>query len=238
MIWFGNLDKALVTPSSNGGGLAAEQTRMQLALEQVAEMNPGLTGRALLSAIVATGLIDLPSAQRLLPYFRKFDADRHFAEYVRRLSFRGRPASEEFRTGIRCITEEITGSGWIGEIGSEPCIRFVTGEHEGIVLAEPEVGFTISGRTREVLAAAVEEMPDSVIIVARSFQRNTEEQLRAVLDRTEVPGTLITVNLLLGIRATVLRYQPRAIRILDLLSAGGNLRSADIARLGDREMAA
>ena len=49
-----------------------------------------------------------------------------------------------------------------------------------------------------------------------------------------MPGTLVTVNLLLGIRAISLRYQPSPTRVIALLGYGRPLRSADIARLGDR----
>ena len=58
-----------------------------------------------------------------------------------------------------------------------------------------------------------------------------------MLSRTGVPGTLVTVNLLLGIRATALRYQPSAERVVDLLSLGRPLRTQDVASLGDRETA-
>jgi hypothetical protein len=44
----------------------------------------------------------------------------------------------------------------------------------------------------------------------------------------------VTVNLLLGIRAITLRYQPSVDRLIGVLGAGRPLRSADIARLGDR----
>ena len=46
--------------------------------------------------------------------------------------------------------------------------------------------------------------------------------------------TLVTVNLLLGIRATTLRYQPGAERVIALLGSGRPLRSRDVAVLGDR----
>jgi hypothetical protein len=49
-----------------------------------------------------------------------------------------------------------------------------------------------------------------------------------------VPGTLVTVNLLLGIRATTLRYQPGAERVIELLGSGRPLRSRDVAVLGER----
>jgi hypothetical protein len=58
--------------------------------------------------------------------------------------------------------------------------------------------------------------------------------LAGILNRPGIPGTLLTLNLLLGIRATTLRFQPHSRRVVELLAQGGVLRSADIARLGDR----
>lgn len=238
MIWFGNLNRIFVSPPPEHLRLAAESTRMQFALERVAEAAPGLGGQSLLDALASTGWVDRPTAERLLPHFRHFDPDRHFADYLRRLSFRGRSAADEFRSGIRCIVEEMAGSSWLDRAGPEPCVRFSRGQTEGLVLAQPEVGFSISGRTRDALAAAVEEMPDVVVVVARNFDRNAAGQLSGILHRTGVPGTLVTLNLLLGIRATALRYQPEFDRIIDVLATGGALRSTDIARLGDRALAA
>lgn len=237
MIWFGNLERFFVGKVPAGLPQTAEFTRMQLALERVAELAPGLTGRTLVDAATSTGWVDRETAERLLPHFRHFDADAHFAAYLRRLSFRGRSAQDEFRSGVRCVIEEILGDGRIDQLGPEKCVRFVSGEREGVVLAQPEVSFTISGRTRDSIVAAVEEMPDAVIVVARNFEKGAADQLRSILLRTGVPGTLVSLNLLLGIRATTLRYQPRTDRVIDLLSSGGALRSSQIARLGDREAA-
>ena len=50
----------------------------------------------------------------------------------------------------------------------------------------------------------------------------------------EATRLAITVNLLLGMRASALRYQPGPDRVLQLLGAGRPLRSRDIAVLGDR----
>jgi hypothetical protein len=234
MIWFGNLNRIVIRPPSSGLGFDGETARMQTALERVAETTPGLWGPSLVDALASTGWVDRATAERLLPHFPHFDADRHFAEYLRRLSFRGHSAADEFRTGVRCIVEEITGDGMIDRVGPEPCVRFSTDGFEGVVLAQPEVSFTITGRTREAIAAAVEEMPDAVVVVARNFDQGTARQLGTILYRSGVPGTLITINLLLGIRATALRYQPRLDRVVSLLSTGRMLRSADVARLGDR----
>jgi hypothetical protein len=236
MIWFGNLGKVVVRPpvAPEGVKLGRDETRMQIALERVAEVNPGLYGARLIDALAETGWVDKATAERLLPQFRHFDPDRHFAEYLRRLSFRGQLAAEEFRTGVRCIVEEITGHGMIDQVGPEPCVRFAAGSYEGVVLAQPEVAFTIAGKTRDAIAAAVEEMPDVVVVVARNFDRSTGEQLAGILERTGIPGTLVTINLLLGIRATALRYQPRVGTVIELLATGGTLRSAHVAKLGDR----
>jgi len=234
MIWFGNLNRILTGQPLDGVGFDGESARMQYALERVAETSPGLSGPQLIDALVETGWVDRPTATRLLPHFRHFDADRHFAEYLRRLSFRGPMAAEEFRTGIRCIFEEVLGHSRIDQVGPEPCVRFASATFEGVVLAQPEVAFTIAGRTRDAVAAAVEEMPDVVVVVARNFDGGTAGQLASVLHRTGVPGTLITLNLLLGVRAMALRYQPNRSRLAELFVRGGTLRSADIARLGDR----
>lgn len=234
MIWFGSVSRLVVRPPPELVGFDGEAARMRMALERVAESTPGLWGGALLDALAATGWVDRGTAERLLPCFRNFDADAHFAEYMRRLSFRGRSAVDEFRAGVRFVLGEITGSATVDQVGPEGCVRFGMGSFEGIVLAQPEVSFTIAGRTREAVAAAVEEMPDALVVVARNFDGGAAEQLRSVLDRTGVPGTLVTVNQLLGIRATALRYQPRIERVVDLLAIGGTMRSADIARLGER----
>lgn len=207
---------------------------MQQALEHVAECAPQLTGDGLVDALADTGWVDRETVQRLLPSFRHFDPDRHFAENLRRLSFRGRSAADAFRAGICCLVQEITGSAEIDQRGPEPVIRFRTGDHEGLVIAHPEVAFTIGGTTRSAIAAAVEEMPDAVVVVARNFERGTSDQLASLLALSDIPGTLVTINLLLGIRAMTLRYRPPAEQVLELLGSGGALRSAQIARLGDR----
>jgi len=234
MIWFGNLNRILATPLPENRGGDSEPVRMQYALERVAESAPGLSGPALLDALAGTGWIDRASAERLLPTFRGFDPDRHFSEHLRRLSFRGRTAGEDFRSGVRYITEEITGHGTVDQVGPELCVRFAVGMYEGIILAHPEVNFSISGRTREAVLAAIEEMPDLLVVVARNFDRNAADHLASLVHRTGVPGTLLSLNLLLGVRALTLRYQPGLDRVVSLLSKGGLMRSAEIARLGDR----
>ena len=234
MIWFGNLNRILATPVADGFGPLPERKRMLNALERVAEHAPQLSGGPLLDALAETGWVDRATAARLLPTFEYFDPDRHFADYLRRLSFRGRSAAEEFRQGVRQVVEEVVGHGRVDEVGPERGVRFQREAYEGVVLAYPEVSFTIAGPTRAAIDAAVEEMPDTLLVVARNFDQHAADQLSGVLAGTGVPGTLITVNLLLGIRAITLRYQPSVDRLIGVLGAGRPLKSADIARLGDR----
>lgn len=235
MIWFGNLNRILRTGSPEAFGPKPERDRMRHALEWVAERAPQLSGSALLEALEHSGWVDRGTAARLLPEFRHFDPDRHFSDYLRRLSFRGPPAAEEFRAGVLTVLSELCEHAALGEVGPEPAIRFRSGDREGIVLAHPEVAFAIGGTTRQAVEAAVEEMPDLLLVVARNFDRTTADQLSALLHRTGVPGTLVTLNLLLGVRATTLRYQPSADRLFGVLGTGRPLRSADVAQLGNRE---
>lgn len=234
MIWFGNLNRILPHRSPEAYGPLPEHKRMLRALETVAERAPHLSGAALLDALAGTGWVDRDAARRLLPEFRYFDPDRHFAEYLRSLSFRGRSAAHEFREGIRLVVEELTGEAGVASLGPEPAIRFRNGEREGVVLAHPEVSFSIAGPTRDAVMAAIDEMPDALVVVARNFDPQTAGQLTSILHRTDVPGTLVTLNLLLGIRAHRLRYQPTPDRVIQLLGTGRPLRSADVARLGER----
>jgi|GEM_PF-972827 len=234
MIWFGNLNRILPGDEAASYGPLPEHVRMRRALEWVAVRAPQLEGAALLDALSASGWIDRASAKRLIPEFGHFDPDRHFADNLRRLSFKGQLAADEFRRGIGCIVTELIGDATEGAVGPEAAIRFRRGDREGIVLAHPEVSFTVAGKTREAVEAAVEEMPDSIVLVARNFDRATADQLSSLLSRTEVPGTLITLNLLLGLRATALRYQPCIERVIDLLGVGRPVRSVDLALLGNR----
>lgn len=234
MIWFGKLENLIVSDVPESFGFLSESVRMRRALERVAEVPPQLSGSALIDALEATGWVDRPTAERLLPTFIHFDPDRHFGEYMRRLSFRGRPAADEFRRGVRHVVEELVGSGKEGEVGPEKGIRFECGTYEGLVLAYPEVSFGIAGPTRSAIEAAVEEMPDALVLVAKNFDPHAADQLSTLLSKTGVPGTLMTVNLLLGIRAITLRYQPSLDRLVSVLATGRPLRSADIAKLGDR----
>ena len=234
MIWFGNLNRILATPVPDGFGPLPERKRMLHALERVAERAPQLSGSHLLDALAGTGWVDRDTAARLLPTFDYFDPDRHFADYLRRLSFRGRSAADEFREGVRQVVEEVVGHGQVDEVGPERGVRFQREKYEGVMLAYPEVSFSIAGPTRAAIDAAVQEMPDALLVVARNFDQHAADQLSGVLAGTGVPGTLITVNLLLGIRAITLRYQPSVDRLIGVLGAGRPLRSADIAKLGDR----
>lgn len=231
MIWFGKL--SLLPPAAAPSGTPLRE-RMQLALESVARRAPHLSGRALLRALGETGWVDETTAARLLPEFRAFDPDRYFAEYLRGISFRGPAYAEEFRHGVELVVRDLVGSAEPGALGPEPAVRFRHGEHEGVVLAYPEVTFRLAARTLEAVQAAIEEMPDTLLLVARNFDSTTAAQLGGLLARTGVPATLVTLNLLLGLRATALRYQPPTNRVLRTLSAGRALHTTDVARLGDR----
>lgn len=232
MIWFGNLAHALRIPIPALAG--GEGDRMERALRHVAAHAPHLEGDALVEALADTGLVDRATARRLLPCYRHFDADRWFAEQLRSLSLKGPLVAEEFRGRIGRVVEDLTGNARIEEVGPEPAVRFTLRDREGIVLSYPTVQFGIGGPAAKAVEAAVEEMPDALVIVARNFQDSTAAQLSSMLSRTGVPGTLVTVNLLLGIRATRLKYQPPADRVVDLLSVGRPIRTQDVATLGER----
>jgi hypothetical protein len=235
MIWFGKpFSEVLFTPPAGVNPVGDENTRMEHALRWVAARDPHLEGPALVDALAATGWVDRRTAERLLPCFRHFDPDRYFAEALRGLSFRGPTAAGEFRQRIGRVMEDLTGNAAIGTVAAEECVRFGTGERQGLVLAYPQVQFSLGGEAAKAVAAAAEEMPDALVIVARNFQEGTAGQLASMLQGREVPGTLVTVNLLLGIRATTLRYQPGAERVIELLGSGRPLRSRDVAVLGER----
>ena len=235
MIWFGKpLNEVLFTPPSGVNPIGDESTRMEHALRWVAARDPHLEGEALVDALAATGWVDRPTAARLLPCYRHFDADRYFGEALRSLSFRGPTAAGEFRQRIGRVMEDLTGAAALGTVGEEECVRFGAGERQGLVLAYPQVQFTLGGDSARSVTAAAEEMPDALVIVARNFQEGTAGQLASMLQGREVPGTLVTVNLLLGIRATTLRYQPGAERVIELLGSGRPLRSRDVAVLGEK----
>jgi hypothetical protein len=233
MIWFGNLAHALriPVPALVGGD---DGQRMEAALRHVAAHAPHLQGDALVEALAATGMVDRGTARRLLPCYRHFDADRWFAESLRSLSLKGPLVADEFRGRIGRVVEDLTGNARIEEVGPEGAVRFTLRDREGIVLAYPAVQFTIGGPAAKAVEAAVDQMPDALVIVARNFQDNTGAQLASMLSRTEVPGTLVTVNLLLGLRATALKYQPSPERVVDLLSLGRPIRTQDVATLGER----
>lgn len=232
MIWFAPAYRSLLDPHA----LPRERdqhTCMLRALQIVAEVAPQLQGGELIEALAGTGWVDADTARRLLPTFRDFDPDRHFGEYLRGLSFRGTGAEEPFRYGVGRAFADLLGGVEEDRLAEEPAIRVYDGEREGLVLAYPEVGFNLGPRTRAAVAEAIERFPDALVVVARNFQPAAADQLRAQLEGTEVPGTLLTVNLLLGMRAMALRYQPGSARVARLLARGGALRSPDIAVLGD-----
>ncbi len=233
MIWFGKLAGLVLPAPARTPAVTGERAEMQKALETVATTAPHLSGSALVDALAATGHVDAATAARLLPSFGHFNADRFFADHMRRMSFRGVAVAAEFRMGVARVLEDLVGSADVGEVGPEEGVRFRHADREGLVLAYPEVAFSIGSRTRAAVGAAIEEMPDALVIVARNFQPTAADQLSGILARTGVPGTLITVNLLLGIRALTLRYQPPTEHVFGLLGAGRALRSADTAMLGD-----
>ena len=235
MIWFGRpVSEVLYTPPAGVAPVGDENTRMEHALRWVAARDPQLEGAPLLDALADTGWVDRATAARLLPCFRHFDPDRWFGEALRSLSFRGPTASGEFRQRIGRVMEDLTGASALGTVGAEECVRFGAGERQGVVLAYPQVQFTLGGEAAKAVEVAAEEMPDALVIVARNFQEGTAGQLASLLAGREVPGTLVTVNLLLGIRATALRYQPGPERVIRLLGTGRPLRSRDVAVLGER----
>jgi len=237
MIWFGNLAHALRIPVPALAAGDGEGQRMEAALRAVAACAPQLEGDALLDALADTGLVDRRTAARLLPCYRQFDADRWFAESLRSLSLKGPLVADEFRGRVGRVVEDLTGDARIDEVGSEGAVRFARGEREGIVLAYPAVQFSLGGPALKAVEAAVEEMPDALVIVARNFQDTAGAQLSGILSRSGVPGTLVTVNLLLGMRAMALKYQPSPERVIDLLSLGRPIRTQDVARLGERQLA-
>lgn len=234
MIWFGKLPYSPL-PAPQARMTGDEHTRMRQALQRVAAHAPHLSGGALLDALEETGWVDRESAARLLPWFRDFDAEGYFAEHLRRLSIGGARTADEFRAGVRRVVEDVVGNAHLAEVGPETGIRFRSGEREGIVLAFPQVGFSLGGDARRSLEAALEEMPDALVLVARNFQEGASAQLAGMLRNTGIAGTLVTLNLLLGIRAVTLRYQPSTERVLATLGAGRPLRSVDVALLGNRE---
>lgn len=237
MIWFGNLRDTLRLPPGAPTPPLDEELRMRHALVRVAEQAPHLAGAALVAALAATGWVDHATAARLLPAYRDFDADRTFAEALRGMSFRGDAFASEFRMRIQRVMADLTGDAWLDEMGSEECIRAIHRGREVAVLAYPRVSFTLGGASIEAVCAAAREVPDVLVIVARNFQEQTHAHLSALLAGSDVPGTLVTVNLLLGLRAAALHYQPDPERVLDLLALGRPLRTQDVARLGERQAA-
>jgi hypothetical protein len=231
MIWF--RDPPAATPLEFGPTLTA-RGRMKQALERVASRAPQLRGAELVGALLETGLVDPPTVRHLLPEFAGFDPERHFADHLRSLSFRGASRADEFRAAMERVVVDVVGSGARMPAGAEEAIVFEHGERQGVLLAFPEVNFSVGGRSRDWIAAAAEEMPDAIVVVARTFDAHAPGQLAALLSGADVPGTLVSVNLMLGIRAMVQKYAPPPDRVVDLLAAGRLLRSPDVAVLGER----
>lgn len=237
MIWFGNLSHALRIPLPALAGGGDDAQRMETALRTVAAYAPQLEGEELLDALAATGFVERATAARLLPCYRHFDADRWFAEQLRSLSLKGPVVADEFRTRIGRVVEDLTGNARIDQVGPDGGVRFTLGDREGVVLSYPTVQFSLGGTALQTVEAAAGEMPDALVIVARNFQDAAGAQLSSILARYGIRGTLVTVNLLLGIRATALKYQPSPERVVDLLSLGRPIRTQDVATLGDRVLA-
>lgn len=235
MIWFGPRAGSFAPPTSSRAvpdrAPLAASARMYRALTDVATHSPQLTGRGLVVALAETGWVDILEAERMLPCFPKWDADRCFAEGLRRLSFRGIAVADEFRGRVARAVQDILGDVELRD--DDGVLRFSVGSHEGVVLAHAEVDWTPGGESRTALARLAAEMPDSVAVVARSFRSSAAAEVSGLLGR-EVPGTLISVNQLLGMRAAALKLQPPRERFLELLAVGRTLRSADLAPLGER----
>lgn len=233
MIWFGpKAPNAATLPRPlPDRSLGDSTSRMYRALAEVAAHSPHLFGRPLVQALAESGWVSEAEAERLLPCFPRWDPDRSFAEALRRLSFRGLGVADEFRSRVARAMADIVGDARVSE--DEGLVRWEAGERIGVVLAYPEVDWTVGGEARTTLARVAEEMPDSVAVVARSFRETAASEVRSLLG-PEVPGTLVSVNLLLGLRAAALRHQPPTSRMLELLGLGRSLRSVDLAVLGER----
>ena len=235
MIWFGHLTlQSAERPPVDRA--RPELARMEMALRWVAARAPELRGETLAAALVSAGWVDLEEARRLLPLFSRFDADRHFADELRRLSFRGMSVLDEFHGRIGRVLVDLAGRFALDEVAGERCLRFRDGEREGLVFAYPRVGLSLGPGLTAALRDAAETMPDSVVIVARSFRPDFEAQVRGLMHGTDVPCTLITVNRLLGVRAVALAYRPPRADVLGLFEQGGLVGSAAVAHLADRSV--
>jgi hypothetical protein len=235
MIWFGKLSKIFEAPAgftlAPGGD---DATRMEQALRWVAARAPQLEGAALLDALAGTGWVDRATAARLLPAFRGFDADRVFAESLRSLSLRGDTAADEFRARVVRVVEDLTGDARLDALGPEQAIRFSHGERQGVVLAYPQVSFTLGGSAMKAVTAAIEELPDTLVIVARNFAEGAAGAAPLGAGPQRASRHAGDGEPAAGDAGDCLKYQPSPDRVIDLLGAGGALRSRDIAALGDR----
>jgi len=235
MIWFGHL----TLQPAHGSPIDRAQpelARMKMALRWVAARAPELRGEHLAAALVSTGWVDLEEARRLIPLFSHFDADAHFAEELRRLSFRGMSVVDEFHQRIGRILVDLTGRFAMDDVAGERCLRFRDEGREGLVFAYPLVGLSLGGGLTAALRTSAGEMPDSVVIVARTFRPDFEAQVRGLMHGSDVPCTLVTVNRLLGVRAVTLAYRPPRADVFRLLGQGGLIGSAAVAHLADRSV--
>lgn len=235
MIWFGENFVPVFTPRDREG----EFSRMQRGIRWVAERTPGATGEELVSALSESGWVSTETARRLLPYFRDFDADRYFAERLRRLSFRGELAVDEFRRRIGQVMVDLTEEGErVVLSGGAEAVRFRAGERDGLVFAFPEVSYAVDPELRAAVPDVLEHFPHTVVLVARNFRPGAEAAFRSLFRGQEIAPTTVTVNRLLGLRAVALRYRTPADRVMDLLCSGSGVSTRAVARLGDRELAA
>jgi len=168
-----------------------------------------------------------------------FDPDRHFAESLRRLSFRGELAVDEFRRRIGQVMVDLTEDGEKVVLpGGAEAVRFRAGDRDGLVFAFPEVSYAVDAELRAAVPDVMEHFPHAVVLVARNFRAGAEASFRSLFRGQEIAPTLVTVNRLLGLRAVALRYGTPAELVMDMFCCGGSVSTRAVARLGDRELAA
>lgn len=198
---------------------ASPVERVLRAWERVAERDPDLEGDALLDALTATGWVDRRTAARIVPTLGDFDPFVPFARSVRRLGWRGRPATAAFRAAVATLLRGLPGA---AVRARESWLE----AYELPVLAYPEVGWAPVGPARDELdRAAAAGTP--VVVVATSFEHATPQGPRAI------PLTMLTTNRLLGMAAVIRRYRPDPAAVRRLLARGGRIASAEVARLAE-----
>ena len=190
MIWFGNLNRILPQPDPAAFGPLPERARMLRALKWVAERAPHLTGSSLLDALAGTGWVDRGH--------RASDSCRSSATSTPTATspipsagspFAADPPPRSSAAASGCVMEEVTGDGDDGRGGTgagDPLPH--RGSARGSSSPTPRCPSPSRAGRATAVEAAVEEMPDVLVVVARNFERSTAAQLAAVLERTEVPG--------------------------------------------------